>query len=191
VAFEGRTPAAAVQLFCDHLNRLLNTTLTRARLGFAGEPGHRAVVDIRLKEGVDSFVGLKTAGYGLVFLQLAQLVTTEAVGRRRHQLRTVRYRYSLSGNPEHDALVRWDYSHEQEHGFKPWCRHHIQGSLEVRLPGGVAHLNEFHLPTGYVVIEDIVRFCIVDLGVKPLSQDWDDILRESSRTLRAGLATGL
>jgi hypothetical protein len=190
VPFEARTAASAVQLFCDHLNRLLNTTLTRARLGFAGEPGGKSVVNIRLKEGVDSFAGLKTAHFGSVFLQLAQLVTTDPAGKRWHRLRTVRYRYSLSGHPEHDALVRWDYSREQEHGSKPWCRHHIQGSLEVKLPGGVAKLNDFHLPTGYVAVEDIVRFCIVDLGVKPLSPDWDGILRESSRAFRAGLATG-
>jgi hypothetical protein len=36
---------------------------------------------------------------------------------------------------------------------------------------------------------EVLRFCIVDLGVKPLSPDWNEILRESERQSRAGFAT--
>jgi hypothetical protein len=51
----------------------------------------------------------------------------------------------------------------------------------VNLPllGPAVSLNDLHLPTGYVAFEEVLRFCIVDLGVHPLSDGWDGVLRES------------
>lgn len=40
-------------------------------------------------------------------------------------------------------------------------------------------LNTWHLPTGFVTIEDILRFCIVDLGVPALNTTWHQRLEES------------
>jgi hypothetical protein len=42
-------------------------------------------------------------------------------------------------------------------------------------------LNDVHLPTGYVTFEDVIRFCVVDLEVAPLAQNWHRVLRESHR----------
>jgi hypothetical protein len=41
-----------------------------------------------------------------------------------------------------------------------------------------------HLPTGFVALEDVLRFCIVDLGVNPLSDGWHDVLEESYRLFK-------
>jgi len=40
-------------------------------------------------------------------------------------------------------------------------------------------LNDLHLPTGWVRLEEVLRFCIVDLGVRPLSPRWHEALVES------------
>ena len=42
-------------------------------------------------------------------------------------------------------------------------------------------LNELHLPTGWVPIEEVLRFCIDDLGVRPLSPGWHETLAASAR----------
>jgi len=39
-----------------------------------------------------------------------------------------------------------------------------------------------------VTIEDILRFCIVDLGVEPLSANWHEILQESYELFREEFA---
>ena len=41
-------------------------------------------------------------------------------------------------------------------------------------------LNDLHLPTGYVAVEEILRFCIADLGVRLRSREWDRILLDSA-----------
>lgn len=63
-----------------------------------------------------------------------------------------------------------------------YCRHHVQGPIHFgitdrdRVEGS---LQRWHLPTGPVAIEDIIRFCIVDLGIEPLDAGWGDILKRS------------
>jgi hypothetical protein len=43
-------------------------------------------------------------------------------------------------------------------------------------------LNRAHVPTGWVTIEEIIRFMIVDLGVKPPCRSrWPEVLVASER----------
>jgi hypothetical protein len=111
-----------------------------------------------------------------------------SLGGRSHPLQpdtaAPRYRYALSAGLASDALVRWESSSEREHGTDAWCPQHLQGTPRVHLPRGPVALNDLHLPTGHVTIEDIIRFCIVDLGVAPLSEDWNPILRTSAAAFR-------
>jgi hypothetical protein len=61
-----------------------------------------------------------------------------------------------------------------------WCRQHVQGPIPLGIhncEGDEANLNRWHLPTSAVAIEDVLRFCITDLGVQALSDDWDGQLR--------------
>lgn len=93
-----------------------------------------------------------------------------------HQLVTVEYRYTLPPEGTDEPLLRWEYVRQPD---GPWCRHHLQGTVPLRIGRETVTLNDLHLPTGYVTIEEVLRFCIVDLGVEPLAGDWDRTLRES------------
>ena len=42
-------------------------------------------------------------------------------------------------------------------------------------------VEDFHLPTGYVIIEDIVRFCIEDLGARPRTDDWESLCKKGEQ----------
>lgn len=68
------------------------------------------------------------------------------------------------------------------------CRHHLQGPLLVPFGRHELNLNDFHLPTGYTTIEDVIRFCIVDLGASPLSRDWHETLEGSYRLFKTKFA---
>jgi hypothetical protein len=182
MAITGRTLDKAAHTFCDRLNRLLNVTVTRARITPARE-GRR--VAIALREGGSPGAVLPTR-YGRLVLSLQQLLDGERDGRKV-KLRTIRYRYSLALDRTSEAFVRWDYCAAAEHGEALYCRHHLQGALPVRLPTGTTRLNDFHMPTGYVPVEDVLRFLIVDLEVPALHAGWDAVLKESSAEFRAQL----
>jgi hypothetical protein len=38
---------------------------------------------------------------------------------------------------------------------------------------------ELHIPSGWITAEEVIRFLIHELRVKPKSRNWDELLRES------------
>lgn len=137
--------------------------------------GHAVAVPLRTK-------------YGDMGLYLGQRCETQ-LRDGEHQVATVAYQYKLyapdSFRPgdERDAMLRWEYVRHWPED-KRWCRHHLQGPINLPLGGGVL-LQHLHLPTGYVVLEDVIRFCINDLEVVPLDGGWHDVLEESYELFRS------
>ncbi|CAN5749830.1 hypothetical protein BH23CHL2_BH23CHL2_14730 [soil metagenome] len=99
-------------------------------------------------------------------------------------LRTVWYRYTLRPEGHREPMFRWEYVAEPEGDDAFWARHHLQGPAPINVGSRYVSLNDLHVPTGPVPIEEIVRFCIIDLGVASLSDEWDVILVESAEVSR-------
>jgi hypothetical protein len=103
---------------------------------------------------------------------------------RRVRLRAAWYRYTLQPEGHRDPMFRWEYVSEPEGGDAFWARHHIQGPAPIDVGSQYVSLNDLHVPTGPVLIEEVIRFCINDLGVAPSSDEWDAILVESAEISR-------
>lgn len=101
------------------------------------------------------------------------------------RLKTLRYRYFLRAPAAKEPAIRWEYIKEWD---QPFCRHHLQGPIDVLFADRRLSLNDVHLPTGFVTIEEVIRFCIVELDARPLSTNWDVILRESYRDFKTKFA---
>jgi hypothetical protein len=104
----------------------------------------------------------------------------------RYQLQTRRYSYHLylSDPQTSKAVFRWEYE-KQLKAPALHCRHHFH--LKTTIPlgkngtDGKLNIEEFHLPTGWVLVEDVFRFLISELAVVPPCGDkWSKVL-ESSR----------
>jgi hypothetical protein len=118
--------------------------------------------------------------YGQIGLYIGQVCSAEKVGRRSYQLQTIAYKYTLTPAQADEPVFRWEYVRTRDDPDARWSRHHLQGSVDVDLgTGEEVSLNDLHVPTGWVTIEEILRFCIVDLGIAPLTEDWDRVLNES------------
>jgi len=178
----GRTLREAARTFCNEINRVLAKTATQTRLVEFGKP-----------DAPTTYVGFRQAGqpveaflrtrYGPMGLYIGQLCGSVLTPDNQHRLITVEYRYTLTPEGAEDPLFRWEYIRSPQPGDL-WCRHHLQGTVPISIGEITVPLKDWHLPTGYVAIEDILRFCIVDLGVPPLSDDWDRVLRESYQLFR-------
>jgi predicted ATPase len=79
------------------------------------------------------------------------------------------------------ALIRWEY--DKLAPADGYARHHVQIRSTVSLGGGrTLDLNKLHVPTGWTTIEEVIRFLIHDLEVKPpCGDEWHDLLAESER----------
>ena len=70
-------------------------------------------------------------------------------------------------------------------GFQACPDESIQVQAKVEgFAGGVLDLNKIHLPSGWITVEEVVRFLITELKVKPFSDDWDDLLQKSEHKFR-------
>lgn len=176
-----RTLQSAFNPFVRQMNSLLHATLTihplqpQPVLGGAGERSFAF--------GGDGYAALHSAAHGALWLFLAQRCRLSDDAR----LETIEYSYGIGPADQFKPTLRWDYRKRLDAG-QTFCRHHLQGKQVMKLGTGEFELDDLHLPTGYVPIEEIIRFCINDLGVPPRSDDWDERLTVSCADFRARLA---
>jgi hypothetical protein len=202
VAITGTSLADAAGRFRDHLNGVLHRTITQAsltRLMVKGPP-ERAL--LRLPE---TGVAL-SSNFGRMWLYLGQTCnSTIRDDDGRHVLHTISYRYTLRPDGMNKPLFRWEYV-KAPHNL--YCRHHFQGPIRVDVKRDAwVSLNDLHVPTGFVTIEEVLRFCIEDLKVPSLAprerpaapsepgahdfkppQTWDEILTESYEKFKTDFA---
>ncbi len=182
--FEGRSLAEAVRDLADHLNALLARSVTRTRLvAFAAETGasrRPSRLYLTFRQGGNPTAARLQTHFGPMGLFLGQECSSIVAEDGTHRLQVIRYAYQLTGQDLDRALLRWEYVRDPNDRDARWCRHHLQGPVPLRFgDGGEVLLNDLHLPTGWVRLEEVLRFCIVDLGVRPLSPRWHEALVES------------
>ncbi len=182
--FEGRSLAEAVRSLADHLNALLVRTVTQTRLvAFAAsvDPARRpSRVYLAFRQGGQQSTARLQTRFGPMRLFLGQECGSAVAEDGRHHLQILGYVYSLRPEWANQALLRWEYVSRPDDPDARWCRRHLQGPIPLQFaPAREVSLNDVHLPTGWVPIEEVLRFCIVDLGVRPLSPGWHEALAES------------
>ena len=186
---QGATLNQAVDRFRTHLNGVLAQTVTPLRLTFF-TVGSLVGIGFRDPAGRPTEAPLETQ-YGPMRLGLTQSCSSTVKGSRRHRthtLHTSSYRYTLTARNQHEAFVRWEYV-KNPTGNARWCRHHLQGPIQLNTAEDASVvLDDIHLPTGFVTIEEVLRFCIVDMDVRPLSRNWHDVLTQSYERFKADFA---
>src|SRR5262249_31378906 len=103
-------------------------------------------------------VRIKT-DYGPLYLHLAQALVAERE-KTRYRLATHLYWYRVQQGEslKEQALLRWEYVKNSTQKF---CRHHIQQRAAIKIGQASLDLNKAHVPTGWVTIEEVLRFLIV------------------------------
>jgi hypothetical protein len=130
-------------------------------------------------------VALRSAKHGQVHVSLRQTLHTVAESGR-HRLRTQKYNYAFfdrEPGPTDEPLFRWEYVADPESDGL-WCRSHFhvgvgqvpRPPIDIQIGTAKADLHHLHIPTGFVLLEHVIRFLINDLEV-PGIEGWDKELR--------------
>lgn len=183
----GKTAKDCFDQFTAHLNPLLRATISKTaqvRIIQLDTKGVLGWVD-------NEFVPLETQ-FGRLYFWLAQSLECShepsQPANQRYRLSTREYWYRLQrGNdPKGDALIRWEYMSPLHAKYKDkrWCWRHVQLEGSADLPGGKMNFNRLHTPSGYVVIEDVLRYLINDLGVVAQTRSWHNALIESEKQFK-------
>jgi hypothetical protein len=190
VPITGATPKQCFDVFRGHLARLLADTVPTKCPVLVESNGPTAQLGFR-RGNAPVAVPVETK-HGRLFFWVAQLVRAEK-GDGGYRLSTLKYWYKLqaSSDPKAQALIRWEYDRGLRGGNRP-CRHHVQQQTEIRIPDTSAalDLDKLHLPTGWVKLEEVLRFLIYDLGMKPpCGKRWPTVLEQSERVFREQFST--
>jgi hypothetical protein len=179
-----RTPREAFHTLQDHLNSVLNKVLTQYRLRFVVSRGKQDQASLVFfsPQGIPVAVPLRPSSW---FLYLGQELKAVPEGKA-YALRTLKYEYRVQRTPslQDEAEVRFEFV---SHGLNPsasWSRHHVQFHRAYQDVRDGFSPNKLHIPTGWVTIENVIRFLITDLGVPPLIETWEEELRESEEQFR-------
>ncbi|HET7503762.1 MAG TPA: hypothetical protein VFK02_22230 [Kofleriaceae bacterium] len=183
----GSTAKACFDQFSHHLNALLRATISKTAQLRIDQLGDKGVLGWADDHPLQIFTK-----FGKLYFWLAQSLECDKESKKpaneRYRLSTREYWYRLQrdGNPGSDALTRWEYMspRHEKYADKRWCWRHVQLEASTDLPGGRMHFTRLHTPSGYVVIEDVLRFLIHDLGVRPRSKDWHEALIESEKQFK-------
>jgi hypothetical protein len=182
---EGRSLEAISRTFCDQLNRLLAKTISQQPLVMLAGPTGTVNIAFRhaAPDRIVQTARLRTR-FGEMELFIGLLCEATKIKPNRFRLFVSEYRYTLTPTGLDDPLWRWEYKRKWPRQTDRWCRHHVQGDIPITISAHTISLNELHLPTGYVALEEIIRFCLTDLRVRPLFTGWHDIIEKSYRRFR-------
>jgi hypothetical protein len=183
----GKDVRDVVQQLTDYYNRLLSTTVTRTRL-VVFDVGDSDLLRIAFRQGGVPIEAPLRTRFGPMWLSIGQ-VCAALPYEGRVVPTTLRYRYTIRADDQDEPTFRWEYLSRRQlrHGDR-YCRHHLQGPLDIPFGNGILDLNKVHLPTGYVTIEEVIRFCLVDLEAPPLTSEWEQVLTDSYEEFKSSLA---
>jgi len=187
----GKTPEKCFEAFRGHLAALLKKTVpTRCPVLVQATSTH---AHVGFREGQSPKAVPIETRHGRLFFWVAQFV--EAKARKEEgdfALSTLNYWYRLQEAPGSDekALIRWEYDRTLRAGAKP-CRHHVQQQATIPIQGAEGlDLDRLHVPTGWVALEEVLRFLIYDLRMKPpCGGTWHREIEASEKVFREKFST--
>lgn len=121
----------ATQLFTDHLNGILNSTVTHKRL-IVFAPGIAQETHVGFREHGTISPAAITTRYGRMELDL-RLVCDALPDEEADllTLRTLSYRYTIRPEGAAEPLLRWEFVRFPADADAPWNRHHFQGPIRL------------------------------------------------------------
>jgi len=163
----GRTPQEAVSNFLEPLGAViscLTNSVLSVRGGYSPAAEPHAMV---LGEG--GAIRLSGADLSLRIIQHYRIVEA-AEQRGPWKISTAAYMYSLE-SPLGTELLAFHW-HPAGRSTVTTPHLHLGAAANVGHPA----LANAHLPTGRIAIEDFVRLTIVAFRVRPLRDDWEEVL---------------
>ena len=158
------------QAFADHLNTVLNGTVTDSRLSLIALPGKADVFELtRFVEGASVPLDLHGSPHRLFVRQIIEVVDGHC--------RTESYAYRLqAGDSVQSWLIRWEYFRDPpkpDYAY-PLAHVHANGEWTSSEP-----LDRLHIPTRRVPLELVLWHLIAEWRVTPKTDGWKAVLGES------------
>lgn len=186
----GPKPTKVIKERQQHIEKLLHSTITDAPVSLVelkkSESRWEAWLSLGGKARDFKAVPLQPLPWHLAFLQKVAAIRDK---KGNWRLRTLEYSYRLQEGPGLHSrwFFRFEYkSREILDALHP--RNHLHIPLPLDCGTRTIDLERVHIPTGWLTIEELIRFLVNELEVKAKSKNWDTILRNSEERFRGEMA---
>jgi hypothetical protein len=163
-------PRRAAQGYADHLNSVLNRTVSDSRLSLIQRPEDPNAFELtRFVEGSPAPLDLHGT--------LARLFTRQLFEVVDGHCRVESYSYRLqAGNERESWLIRWEYYREPPRADYPYPLAHVHFNGALVDGSEAARL---HVPTRRIPLELVIWHLVAEWGVQPRGDEWRGVLEES------------
>lgn len=177
----GRTPKDCLDAFRDHMAVLFAAVLNnQKRFAFdRANVGGVVRATLGFLQGDDLVpLQLETESHGALDLYISQELAAVEHGKGDEAFRLETWAYAYRLHVGEHPVFRWEYEKRPKNKYP---RHHVQMHTTALVGETSFDLKHLHTPTGWVTVEEVIRFMITDLGCRPLCDDWEEKLAESER----------
>jgi hypothetical protein len=194
----GKTPEEAVDAFVHRIRESLSCIGDATAFASPGAPDQpRSLALYAHGQDEPGKILLSTyGGEGDIYLKVAHSFTLRHLPhdsiRGPYKVSSSFYQYIILDYGGSEILT-YDW-HPSGRGarFTPHLHVSVAGSIHLAERNGSArqgkrtHLGSFHLPTGRVLLEDVVELLIEEFGVDPLRADWRAVLDNNREAVKRG-----
>jgi hypothetical protein len=192
----GETPEEAIDAFVHHIRASLGCVTDATAVASPGAPSQlRSLVLYSHGQTEPGRILLSTfGGEGDIYLKVAHAFFIRHVPddpiRGPFKVSSSFYQYILLDYGGGEVLTYdWHPAGKGAH-LAPHLHVSASGSIYLEERDGSArqgrktHLGSFHLPTGRVLLEDIIQLLIEEFKVNPLRRDWQAILDDNREAVK-------
>jgi hypothetical protein len=128
-----------------------------------------------LTSSAEGYFRLTCTDNSFLFIDINQEIDTPSADNE-YKISTKYYLYSIADADQND-LIGFHYHPELKEDPVLYPHVHAYANDDKRfLP---LNLHKRHIPSGRVALEDVIRWLIDELKVKPNRPDWDNVLKEA------------
>lgn len=177
----GQTPYEAFDNFRGPLQKALSTINQEAHLWALGTNGYSPGQEHALVPNAGEVVELTTTTsrrMGLSYLFTYRVERAEGE-RGPWKVRTTAYFHALEDETSQEIIAyHWHPRLGSNFSFP-----HLH--IGTGIGAALGEVHKYHIPTGRVALEDVLRLAITEFGVTPQRADWEDVLSEGRAAYEA------
>ena len=177
----GQTPYEAFDNFRAPLQKALSTSNQEAHLWALGTNGYSPGQEHALVPNAGEVVALTTTtsrrmGLSSLFTYRIERAQGE---RGPWKVRTTAYFHALEDERSQEIIAyHWHPRLGSNFNFP-----HLH--IGVGIGAALGEVHKYHIPTGRVALEDVLRLAITEFDVMPQRADWEDVLNEGQAAYEA------
>lgn len=181
MSLAGKTPYEAYDNFRDSLQKAISCVNREAHLWALSSNGYSPGQDHAIAPNRGELV--KLSGEQDISLTAFFAYRVESIDGEHGpwRVRTTAYLHALEDDSSHQEIIAYHWHPKQGSAFN-FPHLHIERGIGADL----GEIHKYHIPTGRVALEGILRLAINEFGVKERRADWREVIDETQAEFERG-----